>query len=68
MDKEPLIRTGSMLNTGEGLLATSALAALVSVLNSATDWRAQAGIAISVAALVIGYAVVRGRTKSEAGK
>lgn len=62
--KKPIISPGSMFNSSEGLLSTGAMAALVQQMSSATDWRAQGAAAIALAAIAVGYAVVRGRCKA----
>ena len=44
-DSKPILQTGSMLNTSEGLITTGALAALTTALTTGTDWRVQAASA-----------------------
>ena len=62
-DKKPMISTGSMLNSSEGLLATGSLAALTSALTSASDWRVQLGCAIGIAVLGSVYVYSRAMAK-----
>ena len=64
-DKKPMISTGSMLNSSEGLLSTGAMAALVQQMTTADDWRVGAAAAIGVAVVAATYAIVRGKAKAE---
>ena len=65
--KKPMISTGSMLNSSEGIICTGALAALTQQLTSATDPIAQVGLGIAIAILAVGYGLARGKAKSSGG-
>lgn len=62
--KKPMISTGSMLNSSEGIIATGALAALTQQLTTTSDPIAQVGLGIAIAILAVGYGLARGRAKS----
>ena len=64
-DKKPMISTGSMLNSSEGLLSTGAMAALIQQMTTASDWRVAAAASIGLAIVAATYAVVRGKAKAE---
>ena len=63
-EKKPMISTGSMLNSSEGLLSTGALAALTQQLTTTSDPIAQVGIALAIAILAVGYGITRGKAKA----
>ena len=63
-DKKPIISTGSLLNSSEGLISAAALAALTTSLTTSTDWRVQAASAIGLAILGGAYVVSRSMVKS----
>lgn len=65
MSDKPIVNPGSMLNTSEGLISTSALAALVGLMNTSSDWRVQSAAALGAA--MIGCVYVYCRTKAKAG-
>lgn len=58
-DSKPIVSTGSLLNTSEGLLSTGVLAALTTSLTTSEDWRVQAASAIGLAILGAAYVVSR---------
>ena len=58
-ESKPMISTGSLLNTSEGLLSTGVLAALTTSLTTSADWRVQAASAIGLAILGAAYVVSR---------
>jgi hypothetical protein len=63
-NSKPILQTGSMLNTSEGLVTTGALAALTTALTTGTDWRVQAAAALGLAVLASAYVVSRSRVKA----
>jgi hypothetical protein len=66
-DKEaspPLISTGSMLNSSEGLLSTGACAALVQQMSTNDDWRVQAAACIGLAIVASIYCIMRQKAKA----
>jgi hypothetical protein len=63
---KPMISTGSMLNSSEGLLSTGAMAALVQTMSSSDDWRVQAAACLGLAIVAATYAIVRGQVKAAA--
>ena len=65
-DTKPMIQTGSLLNTSEGLLATGVLAALTTALTTNSDWRVQAAAAIGLAILGGAYVISRSMVKKAA--
>jgi len=65
-NSKPILQTGSMLNTSEGLVTTGALAALTTALTTGTDWRVQAAAALGLAVLASAYVVSRSRVKASA--
>jgi hypothetical protein len=70
-EPKPVISTGSLLNTSEGLLSTGVLAALTTSLTTSEDWRVQAASAIGLAILGAAYVVSRTllkRTETEVGE
>lgn len=64
-DSKPMISTGSLLNSSEGLLSTAALAALTTSLTTSEDWRVQAASALGLAILGAAYVVSRSLVKRE---
>ncbi len=60
---KPMISTGSLLNTSEGLLSTGVLAALTTALTTNPDWRVQAASALGLAILGAAYVLSRGMVK-----
>ena len=60
---KPMISTGSLLNTSEGLLSTGVLAALTTSLTTSPDWRVQAASALGLAILGAAYVLSRGMVK-----
>jgi hypothetical protein len=60
----PLVHTGSLLNSSEGILSGSAMAALVQQMTTNDDWRVQAAACIGLAVVAATYAIVRGRAKA----
>lgn len=62
-DSRPMVSTGSLLNTSEGLLSTGVLAALTTSLTTSEDWRVQAASAIGLAILGAAYVVSRTMVK-----
>jgi hypothetical protein len=70
-DSKPIVSTGSLLNTSEGLLSTGVLAALTTSLTTSEDWRVQAASAIGLAILGAAYVVSRTlvkKTETEVGE
>ena len=61
---KPVLQTGSMLNTSEGLITTGALAALTTALTTGTDWRVQAAAALGLSILASAYVLSRARVKA----
>ena len=62
-ESKPMVSTGSLLNTSEGLLSTGVLAALTTSLTTSEDWRVQAASAIGLAILGAAYVVSRTMVK-----
>lgn len=62
-ESKPMISTGSLLNTSEGLLSTGVLAALTTSLTTSADWRVQAASAIGLAILGAAYVLSRSTVK-----
>lgn len=62
-ESKPMISTGSLLNSSEGLLSTAVLAALTTALTTNEDWRVQAASAIGLAILGGAYVVSRSMVK-----
>jgi len=65
-DKKPMISTGSMLNSSEGLLSTGAMAALTQQMTTAEDWRVQAAASIGLALVACAYVIMRSKAKAGA--
>lgn len=65
-DSQPMVSTGSLLNTSEGLLSTGVLAALTTSLTTSEDWRVQAASAIGLSILGAAYVVSRTMLKKTA--
>lgn len=65
-DSKPMIQTGSLLNTSEGLLSTAILAALTTALTTNPDWRVQAASALGLAILGGAYVISRSMVKKTA--
>lgn len=63
-DKKPMISTGSMLNSSEGILSTGSMAALVQQMTTSDDWRVQAAACIGLALVASVYCVMRGKAKA----
>jgi hypothetical protein len=66
-DNKPMIQTGSLLNTSEGLLSAGVLAALTTSLTTSDDWRVQAASAIGLAVLGSVYVLSRSKVKASEG-
>ena len=65
-EKKPMISTGSMLNSSEGLLSTGAMAALTQQMTTAEDWRVQAAASIGLALVACAYVIMRRKAKAGA--
>jgi len=66
MDSDkPMVSTGSMFNTSEGLFATGLLGTIAGVLKASDDWRVQLGCLI--AATVIASVYISKRTAAKVG-
>lgn len=65
-ESKPMVSTGSMFNSSEGLLSTGACAALVQQMTSSSDWRVQAASCLGLALVAGVYCVMRQRTKESA--
>jgi len=61
---KPMISTGSMLNSSEGLLSTGAMAAFTQQMTTAEDWRVQAAACIGLAVVASAYVVMRSKAKA----
>ena len=64
--KKPMISTGSMLNSSEGLLSTGAMAALVQQMTTSDDWRVKAAACLGLALVAAVYMIGRTKAKVEA--
>ena len=64
-ETKPIISTGSLLNSSEGLLSTAVLAALTTALTTNPDWRVQAASALGLAILGGCYVVSRSLVKKK---
>ena len=62
-DSKPMISTGSMLNSSEGLLSTGAMAALTQQMTTAEDWRVKAAACIGLALVACAYVIMRSKAK-----
>ena len=62
-ESKPMVSTGSLLNTSDGLLSTGVLTALTTSLTTSEDWRVQAASAIGLAILGAAYVVSRTMVK-----
>jgi len=65
-EKKPMIGTGSLLNSSEGLLSASCLAALTSTLMASSVWQVQAACALGIS--VLGSVYVYCRSSAKAGE
>ena len=63
-DKKPMIATGSMLNSSEGLLSTATMAALVQLMTTSNDWRMQMAACVGLATVASVYCVMRCKAKA----
>jgi hypothetical protein len=63
-DSKPMISTGSMLNSSEGLLSASAMAALAQQMTSSEGWVAAAAC-LGLALVAATYCVMRSKVKLE---
>lgn len=66
-DSKPIVTTGSLFNTSEGLLSTAVLAALTTALSTNSDWRVQAACAVGLAILGGAYVLSRSMVKRAEG-
>ncbi len=64
-DSKPMISTGSMFNSSEGILSASAAAALVQQMTSSEDWRVQAAACLALALVAATYCIMRSKVKLE---
>ena len=63
-ESPPMISTGSMLNSSEGLLSTGAMAALVQQMTTNDDWRVQAAACLGLALIASVYCIMRQKAKA----
>ena len=64
MADKPMIGTGSMLNSSEGLSMAGINTALIACLQSSDDFRVQIACALGMAAVTSVYIIMRSKAKS----
>ena len=64
MTEKPMISTGSLLNSSEGLSMAGINAAMVAGLQTSDDFRVQMACAIGMAIVTSVYIVMRSKAKS----
>lgn len=69
MDSEkPMVSTGSMFNTSEGLFATGLLGTIAGVLKASEDWKVQLGCLIAATVIASVYISKRTSAKADSGE
>jgi hypothetical protein len=62
---KPIIDPGSMLNSSEGLLSASAMAALTAVVADSQDWKITVSACIGISIIAGAYSISRAMVKKE---
>lgn len=63
MEKKPLINPGSMLNSSEGLLSASAMAALTAAIAESQDWKVTVSACVGLSIVAAAYSLSRALVK-----